>query len=327
MITEQSKQPIHWVCAINDYDILTVNGADSQSLLQGQTTCDFKQLKPNHWTMGALCNPKGRVITTFKALTADSGFLLIVPASMMEAVCNRLKMYVLRSDVTVTDDSEHWRLIGFSSDSNSLGQMALPSENNVTKDGSNYFLDCHCVDDQPSRYLILTKADCADDTFQQLASQGLTSTDVETWNQHEILNGIPTISPPITEAFTPQMLNLDLLNAISFEKGCYTGQEVVARTQHLGTLKRRMVGLTCAAEVIPEPGARIFSKSSQTQDSVGQIVRCASGLSSSSISDNQSVMLAVLQTSAMHSTDLYVETPDTIALVITNIFDPQHQPQ
>ena len=325
--TVQSKQPDHWACAINDYAVLAVNGADAQSLLQGQTTCDFKQLKSDHWTMGALCNPKGRVITTFKALATDSGFLLIVPVSMIETVCKRLKMYILRSDVTVTDDNEHWRLIGFSSDLNSLDQIALPSANNVTKNGDSYFLGCHNRDGQPSRYLILTKTDCADDSFQQLTSLGLTSTDAETWNQHEILNGTPTISPPITEAFTPQMLNLDLLNAISFEKGCYTGQEVVARTQHLGTLKRRMVGLTCAAEVIPEPGTRIFSKSSQIQDSVGQIVRSASGFSNSSISDNQSVMLAVLQTSAMHSTDLYFETPDTTALVIANIFDPQHQPQ
>ena len=82
--TVQSKQPDHWACAINDYAVLAVNGADAQSLLQGQTTCDFKQLKSDHWTMGALCNPKGRVITTFKALATDSGFLLIIPVSMIE---------------------------------------------------------------------------------------------------------------------------------------------------------------------------------------------------------------------------------------------------
>ncbi|MEE9344112.1 MAG: hypothetical protein V3U88_00735, partial [Methylococcales bacterium] len=292
-----------------------------------QTTCDFKQLKSDHWTMGALCNPKGRVITTFKALATDSGFLLIIPVSMIETVCKRLKMYILRSDVTVTDDSEQWRLIGFSSDLNSLDQIALPSTNNVTKNGDNYFLGCHNRDGQPSRYLILAKADCADDTFQQLSSLGLPSSDAELWNQHEIANSVPIITPPIAETFTPQMLNLDLLNAISFEKGCYTGQEIVARTQHLGTLKRRMVELTCTAELTPEPGTRIFSKSSQTQDSVGQIVRSASGLSNCSISDNQSVMLAVLQTSAMHSTDLYLESSETATLVITSIFDPQHQPQ
>ena len=163
--TVQSKQPDHWACAISDYGVFAVNGADAQSLLQGQTTCDFKQLKSDHWTMGALCNPKGRVITTFKALATDSGFLLIVPVSMIETVCKRLKMYILRSDVTVTDTSEHWRLIGLSSDLNSLDQIVLPSTNNVTKNGSIYFLGCHCIDGQPSRYLILTKADCVDDCF------------------------------------------------------------------------------------------------------------------------------------------------------------------
>lgn len=336
----QFEQPDHWACPVNDYGILAVNGADSQTFLQGQTTCDFKQLNADSWIMGALCSPKGRVIATFKAVVTDSGFLLIVPVTMMETVCNRLKMYVLRSDVTLTDASEHWRLIGFSVDSNRLDQIALPSENNVTKVDSNYFLGCHSMEGQPPRYLMLTQTDHVDNAFQLLISLGLTSTDSETWSQHEIANGMPTITPQISEAFTPQMLNLDLLDAISFEKGCYTGQEIIARTQHLGTLKRRMVELTCAAGVSLEPGARIFSGFSHTQgqaqdqsrDSVGQIVRSTSGCSSHSVLDNQSesVMLAVLQKSAIDSTDLFIETPDSArektAVTITKFFDSQDQP-
>jgi folate-binding protein YgfZ len=333
----QFEQPDHWACPVNDYGILAVNGKDSQTFLQGQTTCDFKQLTADSWALGALCSPKGRVISTFKAVTTDAGFLLIVPALMMETVCNRLKLYILRSDVTLIDDSEHWGLIGFSVDSNRLDPIALPSESNVSKVGFNYFLGCHSIEGQPPRYLMLAQTDYVDNAFQQLISLGLTSTDSETWPQHEIANGIPTITPPIAEAFTPQMLNLDILNAISFEKGCYTGQEIVARTQHLGTLKRRMVELTCAADVSLEPGTRIFSGFSQTQaqtqDSVGQIVRSVSGRSSPSIEDDQSetVMLAVLQKSAIDSTDLFIETPEIApektVVTITKFFDSQDQPQ
>ena len=153
---------------------------------------------------------------------------------MMETVCNRLKMYILRSDVSLIDDSQHWRVIGFSCSSNRLDQGALPPTNRITRNGDIVFLCCHSINDQPPRYLMLTKTDRADNNFQELVSLGLSSADSETWHHHEIANGIPTITPSISEAFTPQMLNLDLLNAVSFKKGCYTGQEVVARTQHLG---------------------------------------------------------------------------------------------
>ncbi len=315
-ITNTRTEPqSNWTCRLDDYSVLTVSGADAQTFLQGQTTCDFKQLKTNHWTMGALCNPKGRVISVFYALSTETCFLLIIPSTMLEIVHNRLKMFVLRSDVEIKNETERLQLIGFSIESDNINQIKLPGGNAICSVNSQSILRCHSKQEQPDQYLMLCEADAVKATFQQFINLGLTICDKSVWHQQEIRNGIPTINQQTSEAFTPQMLNLDLLNAISFEKGCYTGQEVVARTQHLGTLKRRMFELSCSSRIEVEPGTPIFSASAQNQGSVGQVTCSVK-------SEHGLMMLAVLQKSAIHTPDLIINTPDAKAVTIVTSFDP-----
>lgn len=312
----QPSQQNNWFCNNNDFGVLAISGNDSEGFLQGQTTCDFKRLNPETWTMGALCNPKGRVISTFHALATDAGFLLLVPASMLKIIQNRLSMYILRSDVNITDDTAHWQIVGFSASRNKLNEINLPSENGAIVEQDYITLHCHSISGQPPRYLTLYKPESTVNFVEKLTNYGLTRTDLSVWRQHEVLNGAPIITKNVSECFIPQMINLDLLNAISFEKGCYTGQEIIARTQHLGTLKRRMFGLVSLSQTVPEPGTLICSQSRQTQDNAGQVVQSAT-------TGNNIIILAVLQLSAIQLSDLCLADSERSPVSVVASFDPE----
>ncbi len=314
--TIQSCRLNHWMCDVNDFGVLAVTGSDAYSFLQGQTTCDFKQLNSDTWIMGALCNPKGRVISIFYAVATESGFLLIVPVSTLNIVLNRLTMFILRSDVTLADVTTQWHMIGFSLSPATTCPFSLPPARGVISQSDRYLLQCHSTNKQPKRYLILCREKRLKETLSQLEHMELTNTDSTEWHLHEIANGIPVITEKTSEIFIPQMLNLDLLNAISFEKGCYTGQEIVARTQHLGTLKRRMFVLAGSSQSPAEPGTIIVSQSNQAQHRVGQVVRSA-------VSGKQLIMLAVILKSAAGLTDLCINTPEASALSMMTSFDPE----
>lgn len=306
----------NWFCKLDNIGVISVTGQDSRQFLQGQTTCDFNTLEHNTWTRGALCNPKGRVIAVFDAIATQSEILLLLTRSTLDKVLNRLKMFVLRSDVSLTNSSDHWQITGLCIDLYTQELPELPTGNSVMPINNNMLLRTHDNSEPDSVYLYLTNSDNDFKLNKPLDLLSLTQQDQTQWDARQITAGIPAITDNTHETFTPHMLNLDLLNAVSFNKGCYTGQEVIARTQYLGTLKRRMFLLICSCNQPPEPGATIVSSSDCEHSSLGQVV--------SSSQDHQgSILLAVLQTSALDCKDLVIKDALSCDLQLKHSFDPE----
>ncbi|MDP1673722.1 MAG: folate-binding protein YgfZ [Burkholderiales bacterium] len=218
------------------YALLRFSGADAQSFLQGQLTCDVQALKMGHSCYGGYCTPKGRLLATFLLWVDDAGYTMLLPASLAETIRKRLSMYILRAKVKADILDEV--LVGISGANSAVDIANLGG----TKPGSLHQFDTaanvRTIALPQDRYLMVLPRSGVD---------GIKAAAPETWEQLDIAAGIPFIVPATQEQFVPQMVNLDLIGALSYSKGCYPGQEIVARTHYLGKLKQRMFRARLAA--------------------------------------------------------------------------------
>jgi folate-binding protein YgfZ len=245
--------------------ILTVAGIDAAKFLQGQITCNINDISDIKSSLGAMCNPKGRAITTFLLVKNADAFLLILPKELLASVKKRLQMYVLRSDVTLTDSSDELCLIGLSYAESSQATEA-PEQRFITSRQENIVVDFQ------HRCLIIADADNAQTLWKEQVNQGFQPESSAQWRYLDIISGIPWLTVETAEEFIPQMLNLDKLGGISFNKGCYTGQEIVARTHYLGKAKREMFLAECDTVEPPEPNSTIIDDSTDTEQSIGKVL-------------------------------------------------------
>lgn len=261
---------------LSQWSLLRFSGADAQAFLQGQLTCDVAALQPGHGSYGGYCTPKGRLLTTFLLWLSDDGYTMMLPAALAEAMRKRLTMYVLRSKVKIEDLTEDLACVGIAGADAlqqlaALGGAAPERLHGVTvRDGIT------AIHLPVQRYLaILPRA------------QATMTDGNEAWTALDIAAGIPFIQPATQEEFVPQMVNLDLIGGLSYSKGCYPGQEIVARTHYLGRLKQRMYRANVAAPAAP--GDKLYCAELGEQ-SGGMIV------SSAGAADGRCDVLAVLQT-------------------------------
>jgi len=244
--------------------VLTISGKDAAKLLQGQITCNVNDVTETRSSLGALCNPKGRAISTFLLVKTGDVFLMVLPEELLELVKKRLQMYVLRSDVTLTDSSGQHSLIGlYHPEMQAEPLFATTQEEIITVNLSV----------TQSRCLVIAEADKAialwSDRVSSLRFQPENS---DQWRYLDIISGIPWLTTETSEEFIPQMLNLDLLGGISFNKGCYTGQEIVARTHYLGKAKRALFLAECDTPITPEPNSTIIDDSTGKAQAIGKVL-------------------------------------------------------
>ena len=274
---------------------IAISGPDSQKFLQGQLTCDLVNLPDEHLTMGAHCNPKGRMISAFHALKiSQSEFVLLMPADLVPAALAALKKYAVFFKTELTDASDEFRWFGLMG--HDVGARASHLLN-LSHDARSDLVSGQLIpfDHNGHRALaamlserlvaIQVPSSQAADLWQQLSASPATPSSYSDWLQQMITEGLPQLHASTSELFIPQMLNLHLLGAVSFKKGCYTGQEVVARMQYLGAAKRRMYHARIEGDALPEPGAEVFTPDGGS--SIGNVVQgCAN--------DNASELLVVL---------------------------------
>lgn len=256
--------------------LLEVSGDEAVTFLQGQFTNDIKQLT-EQGQLNGYCTAKGRLLSILKTTRLESSIYLELPASLRAPIQKRLQMFVLRSKVTLTDASQKWTRIGLAGEKvitilDALG-FTLPNHAMAySQRAGGLCLRLH--GDIPRVQLWLTPEQCAQHaSVLESMCQPISN---KVWEGFEILAGIPDIGPESQELFVPQMVNLDLLQGINFKKGCYTGQEIVARTHYLGKVKRRTFyaslatadGITSA----PTAGDVILARDGQE---AGHIVRIA----------------------------------------------------
>jgi tRNA-modifying protein YgfZ len=225
------------VAPLPDMAVLEFSGADAETFLQGQLTCDVAAVR-GAASYGAWCSPQGRMLASFLLWRGDSAFFMALPAELAPGVQQRLTRYVLRAKVKVGTA----RLV-LAGCSGPRAEAALRQSAGAIPQGrlgTERFAGGEALirlDD--SRFLFALGADAAEARLAGLAA-ALTRVSAGAWTGLDIRRGIPWITAATQDRLVPQMANLERIGGVSFSKGCYTGQEIVARAQHRGTVKRRM---------------------------------------------------------------------------------------
>jgi len=235
--------------------ILTISGEDAGELLQGQMTQDVRKLEDEKIHITSFCNVQGRVIASAFIQERNDQYDLILSSEIIDDLENHLQRYILRSKVVIEQ-----------SDEKTFGAY----KSDINEDSK----ECRSLKNDPKRVLTLSSQ------VPESIDNFITS---EEWIRCDIENSIAIINKESTEKFIPQMLNLDILDAVSFSKGCYTGQEVVARVQHRGKIKQRMFKFKTENEDLISHGSEIHHESKK----VGTVVI-------SELIDNYTIGLAVI---------------------------------
>jgi hypothetical protein len=261
------------IADLSHLGLLQVGGADAVTFLQGQVTNDIKLLDGSNSQYAGYCTPKGRLLAIFLAFAHHDHLHLQLDGALQEQTIKRLKMYVLRSKVSIEDVTDSIVRIGLAGASTAaaLEQLFSDIPQQAHQLVSLETATIIRLSGATLRYEIFTSPEHAPAIWSQL-NQTCTPVGCSCWEWLEIRAGIPQVGPATQEQFVPQMVNLDLLQGINFKKGCYTGQEIVARTHYLGKVKRRthLAHVDCPKP--PEAGDPVFG---ETAEPVGMVVNAA----------------------------------------------------
>ncbi len=298
------------VIDLSHYSLLRVKGEDSKDFLQGQLTSDVKEVSASLAQPSAWCNPKGRVITDLLVFERNGELFLQTLSELSQRTLQRLKLFVLRAKVSVADASNELVRIGVAGDalhtllSEELRALPATPYETSTVDAVTMLR----LPGRVPRTEIIGPMQAVRPVWE-LAKSHAVCAGAQAWKLLDIMAGLPTVYAATSEHFLPQMLNMDALSAVSFKKGCYVGQEIVARTQHLGRIKRRMYLARSTGESLPTPGADIVG-ALQDETSLGTIVDAQRH------PDGGSVSLAVIKLDSIDK-PLHLRGTDETALTIS----------
>jgi folate-binding protein YgfZ len=213
--------------------VLRARGPDTVSFLQGQLSNDLALLSPQRSLLTGYHNPQGRVIAVLRLLQlAPDDLLAVLPAELVATVAARLSRFILRAKVRLTDESQQWRIRGLLAPGERGTDAALPAaENEAARIGGACVVR---LAHTPARWLLVSPA------AEEPLPGSVPAADPLAWQRLAVAAGEPQVYAATSEEFIAQMLNLDCLDAIAFDKGCYTGQEIIARAHYRGRVKRRM---------------------------------------------------------------------------------------
>jgi folate-binding protein YgfZ len=237
------------VSHLDDLAVLQVEGADAIPFLHAQVTADIAAMGMASWQLGGYCTPKGRLLAIFDAWRWQEGLRLVLPAAIAESTLRRLSMFVLRSKAKLTDASQAWSALAvFGAGSSELLRAIAPDvpervgecivlENDARLARRPHGANC------AERFLLVVPAADRASWLERLQSgaKPAASTSSSLWWWSQVDAAVPSIFASTRESFVPQAVNLEVLDGVSFRKGCYPGQEIVARSQYLGKLRRRLM--------------------------------------------------------------------------------------
>ncbi|WP_395702563.1 YgfZ/GcvT domain-containing protein [Aquabacterium sp.] len=235
---------------LTDWGLIRARGADAAHFLHGQLTQDIEHLAPGQARLAGYCSPKGRLLASFIVWRrGPEEILLACSADVLPATLKRLSMFVLRAKCKLDDASAEWALYGLAGAAAAawLGARAPAAAWQLNTQEDADLLRLPDAQGVP-RWLLAQPGAAAAPALPALAP--------EAWRWLEVHSGVARIVAPTVEQFVPQMVNLELVGGVNFQKGCYPGQEVVARSQYRGTLKRR--AMVFDSEVAAQPGQEVF---------------------------------------------------------------------
>lgn len=248
---------------LTHYGLLTVEGKDANKFLQGQLTCDVNEISPTQTRLGAHCNPQGRVISLFRLYWLQDKYYLQMPRELLPIALASLKKYAVFFKVVLTDASDSLRQVGYQEQNLNTFSSQFPTEidSAITLNG--------CIVTKipgvKTRFQLIGPHE--HEIWNQIADQAAEVSPQE-WEQSQITAGIPSIYPETSEKFLPHELNLPKLNGVNFKKGCYTGQEIIARMEYRGKLKNHLYHARINSSDAPQRGGDIYRQ----KDRCGSIV-------------------------------------------------------
>lgn len=262
------------ICDLSHESLVLASGDDARAFLHGQFTNDVQALTEGQAQWNGYCTPKGRLLASFLLWPAKQGFMLMLPAALSEAFRKRLSMFILRSKVKLEDVGSQWMRIGLAGP----GAAALLARHvEAIPDQamrSTHQTGLRILRLENERFVLVGSLEVQRDLWKRLAADAVPA-GADAWTWHSIRAGIAEVQEATRESFVPQMVNFDLTGAVNFRKGCYPGQEIVARTQYRGILKRRMMRATLSAQdQTPAPGQSVYSPAFGDQ-AAGEIVLAA----------------------------------------------------
>jgi hypothetical protein len=279
------------VVRLPDWGVIRVQGADGARFLHSQLTQDIESLAEGQARLAGYCSAKGRLLASLVVWREDAETLLLAcSADLLQPTLKRLSMFVLRAKAKLSDASDSLSLYGIAGPSPQVPDQVWQV---VRGDGTGAIRLPDALG-QP-RALWCTPASQA---------PGGDALAPEAWAWLEVMSGVPRITSPTVEQFVPQMINFEAVGGVNFRKGCYPGQEVVARSQYRGTLKRRMFAFRCEAPA--QPGQEIFHSADLSQPA-GMVVNAASW-------NGQHALLAEVKLNALDSGSLHLGTAQGPAL-------------
>ncbi|SEO51601.1 YgfZ/GcvT domain-containing protein [Aquisalimonas asiatica] len=255
--------------------VIRVVGDDAAAFLHGQLSQGIEDQPVTEARLAGYCNPKGRLLAVFRVIRLDADdFLLLADRSLMDGLVKRLRMFILRSRVALQDFTPHAAVFG----ATGSGAAAISEVAGTLPQGTGTVVhagDTSVVNlgGEKERFLMVTHARDAAGVWETLVAASRPVTP-QAWTLLQVRAGEPAVVAGTAEHFVPQQLNLDLVDGVSFSKGCYPGQEVVARMHYRGKPSRRMFGLTAPGEMVPHAGDSVLTADGA---SAGEIVQAVAG--------------------------------------------------
>lgn len=282
---------LHGRTLLSHLGVIQLSGADAANFIHGQLTHDFALLNMESARLCALCSPKGRMLASFIGFKRSNGdILLICSRDLLAQTLKRLSMFVLRAKVTLTDASSQFSIWGlYGSATKNVVDGGQPAWARADF-GAATVVQIYPAAQTPRQIWVAPVEDPAPDA---------PDLPIADWQRLDVLSGVATLSLAVVEAFVPQMLNYESVGGVSFKKGCYPGQEVVARSQFRGTLKRRAYVVQCDKECMA--GDEVFSGGDE--QSVGTVVQSAA------LAQGGSIAIVSVQIAAVTAGPLHLKGP------------------
>src|SRR5436190_6056482 len=252
-----------------DLGLIRASGKDAKRFLQGQLTCDLEEINANQSRLGAHCDVKGRIIATFRLFFFQNDYYFLLQRSTLPLLMGSLRKYAVFSKVTLTDVSKDWYKIGLyeATTKNLSTKQKLIHENNLAV--SDHTLSLSIPGPVPRIILLAPINESINFIENKFEQQSINH-----WHLLDIMAGIPTVYPETSGQFTPHQLNFPELGGVSFSKGCYIGQEIIARTHYLENSKSRLYRVTFQSQNLPPlPGTPLFDNDQKTEK--GILIMCA----------------------------------------------------
>ena len=289
------------LCDLSQFGTLKVDGEEAQKFLQNLVSSDINAINAGTAQLSSFNSAKGRMLATFLIWQQPIDYFLQLPCSLTPALHKKISMYVFRSKVKIIDASDAIISLGLAG----INAAKLIKQNFDTTLEQDWAVAQHdnasIIRLASDRYQINATTPAHAIALWEKLDKSATAASSTCWDWLNINAGIPVISPPTQELFVLQMSNLDLLGGVSFQKGCYPGQEIVARTHYLGKQKRRMFLAHIESDSVPVAGNEVFSEEMPAQP-------CGMVINASPAPGGGFDLLAIMQISSLESNHIHLNT-------------------